>query len=208
MAGDDLSCLSLPDEQLSSPSPALFLDNHSCSSSFSGNDHLHGDGQTSALLSPSSTPTNSSTLSSPSISGDQPSILSPGNDNIPTPDPLLNPDLFRPLYPEANITLCGGLCAIMQFCCKNKLTYNAIGELLKLLHVLCPLSTSHLPKSFYHFKKFFEQFRQIHSHQKICLICESSQCSCVATGSNEAHLINLEIHKPLEVIISRKNIQV
>lgn len=109
--------------------------------------------------------------------------------------------LFNPLYPGAEITLCGALCAIMQFCSRNKLTYSAIGELLQLLHVLCP--PSQLPKTFYLFKKFFDNFSQDHIHQGVCLQCKKSGCSCgTASFNGSAHLVNVDVTRSLKAIVS------
>jgi hypothetical protein len=116
-------------------------------------------------------------------------------------DVLSDANLFTPLYPGAEITLCGALCCVMQFCSHSNLSYTTIGELLKLLHVLCP-SGCRLPKTFYHFKNFFESFSEEHIHQKVCLKCNAAECLC--PPANTAHLVNLEIKRPLEVIISSK----
>jgi hypothetical protein len=117
-------------------------------------------------------------------------------------DTLSNLEWFAPLYSGAEVTLCGGLCAIMQFCTQNKLTYTAIDELLQLLSVLCP-PTSCLPRSFFYFKKFFQMFTQDHVHHRVCLKCRAMDCACPEVEPNDlAHLVNLEVGKPLEVIIS------
>ena len=52
-----------------------------------------------------------------------------------------NPHLYQPLYSGAEITICGAICAIMQFCTTYKLSYTAIGGLLRLLIILCPTPT-------------------------------------------------------------------
>lgn len=80
----------------------------------------------------------------------------------------------------------------------------AIGELLQLLRVLCP-PESRLPTSFYKLKKNFQMFAQDHVHQKICLKCKGSDCSCSQVPPDStAHLVTLEVGKPLETIISSK----
>jgi len=64
---------------------------------------------------------------------------------------------FKPLYEGVNITLCGAMCAIIKYSTTNKLTYKAISDLLQLLDLL--LSTQNLlPKSFFKFITFFQQF--------------------------------------------------
>ena len=115
-----------------------------------------------------------------------------------------NPHLYQPLYSGAEITACGAICAIMQFCTTYKLSYTAIGGLLRLLIILCP-TPNHLPRSFYMLKKFFEQFQSKYTHSKYCIACENllSDCACINTShSNIGHIVHLDIQKPLEIIIS------
>ena len=107
--------------------------------------------------------------------------------------------LFEPLYTDAEVTVCGAICAIMVFCTKYKLPYVAIGGLLKLLCVLCP-NPNHLPSSFYAIRKFFQQFSSVHDQQVLCSKCYQSSCSCAT--SHMAHLVHLDIQKPLERIVS------
>ena len=108
---------------------------------------------------------------------------------------------FMPLYPGADVTMC----SIMQFCQANKLSYTAIGELLKLLDLICPREHQ-LPKSFYAFKKFFQQFKSDQKHVKVCTKCmlAKATCSCAASSDDTADLISLNIQKPLETILSSK----
>ena len=162
-------------------------------------------------LSPSSAPSSSpvllSDLSSPfpsNLDSPTPSLPSdPSSRSTSSPDPLSDPQLFQPLYPGAEITVCGALCAIMHFCTTNKLSYTAVGELLKLLVLLCPFPSS-LPSSFYKFKKFFQQFNPVHNYQKVCIKCKGS-CSCDSRSQSDmAHLVQLDIRKPLEKLISGK----
>ena len=42
----------------------------------------------------------------------------------------------------------------MQFCLRHKISYTAIGDLLKLLLLICPVSNK-LPTSFYKFNSEF-----------------------------------------------------
>ena len=157
--------------------------------------------QISSPSSPISLSPQSSIPTLPSAS-DSPTPIPPPTELEETP--LSSLELFDPLYPGADITFCGGMCAIMQFCSSSKLSYTVIDKLLKLLQILCPAATE-LPTSFYKFKKFFEKFNPIHTHQRICLKCKSSDCSysTIATEST-AHLVHLDIQKPLEIIITRK----
>lgn len=109
-------------------------------------------------------------------------------------DPLSDSQFFSPLYPDADISVCGAMCAIMQFCISHKLTYTAIGDLLKLLGLLCP-STSQLPTSFFKFKKFFETFNTVHKHKQVCTMCNKEECSCESnSSSNSAHIVHLDIN--------------
>jgi hypothetical protein len=97
----------------------------------------------------------------------------------------------------------------MQYSTSNKLSYSAIGELLKLLTLLCP-SDNALPKTFYSFKKFFQQFSQQHTLKQVCLTCVNADaCSCEnpTSSANVAHLVKIEIHKPLRTIISSTVLQ-
>lgn len=115
-------------------------------------------------------------------------------------------EYFSPLYPGADITLCGAMCAIMQFSTSNNLSYTAIGELLKLLDLLCPSQCS-LPKTFYAFKQFFSQFSPVHDRKHVCTVCMKSECSCDQPSPNDtADLINLNIHKPLETVITSNSL--
>jgi hypothetical protein len=101
--------------------------------------------------------------------------------------------------------VCGALCSVMQYCVANKLTYKAIGELLKLLHILCP-PESQLPSSFYKFKKVFQQFSNKYDHKAMCTKCGTEKCSCMSrSSSNTAHVVHLDIQKQLENVLSRKS---
>lgn len=69
----------------------------------------------------------------------------------------LEDHMIRPIYENANITLCGAYCAIMEFKRACRLPFTAIAMLLQLLQLLCPKDNT-LPKSVYVFKKFFQRF--------------------------------------------------
>ncbi len=170
-----------------------------------------GPGQTSNPSSPaSSSPSHSPSQHSPLMCTPSPDntpptsrprtcITQPGSDSEYT-------QLLTPLYPGADITVCGAMCAIMQFSSSNKLTYAAIGGLLKLVRVLCPTAAA-LPESLYLFKKFFGAFSQIHTHQRICMTCKSrcDTCSCVSTlNRSTADLVHLDIDPALEAVVARK----
>jgi len=106
---------------------------------------------------------------------------------------LCNSHLYQPLYSGAEITICGAICAIMQFCTTYKLSYSAIGNLLKLLIILCP-TPNHLPKSFYMLRKFFEQFQSNYKHSKYCTNCNLTVCDCNCANSyNTGHIMLLDV---------------
>ena len=90
----------------------------------------------------------------------------------------------------------------MQFCTSNKLSFTAIGELLKLLALLCP-HPNLLPNSFYTFKKFFQQFHAIHSHHEVCVQCQKDTediCSCTDINQeNKAHLVHFKERNILSI---------
>ena len=96
---------------------------------------------------------------SPSLDGDRPSPSSSLGDSLlngfqqTMDDTFETRELFEPLYQGADITVCGAYCCIMQFATMNKLTYTAISELIKLLHLVFPPQNK-LPSSFYKLKKF------------------------------------------------------
>ncbi len=181
-----------------SPSPLNDLSPTSPSdSSLSYNSPSQSNSPTSSSSSDTDSPFNPST--NDSIPNDQVPL-----DETFTPnseDFLSGINWFTPLYPGAEITLCGALC---QFYSNNKLSYTAIGKLLQLLYVLCP-AKSCLPTRFYQFKKFFQLFSHDHVHQKICLKCKKSDCLCPQLSpENTAHLVNIEVRRQLEIIISSK----
>lgn len=113
----------------------------------------------------------------------------------------MDQELFPPLYPGAKITLCGAMCAVMQFSTSSKLSYTAISELLKLLELLLP-SPNHLPSSIY----AFMQFNSVNEHKLVCTKCMKMDCPCEqSTSSDQADLVYLDIHKPLKTVITRKS---
>ena len=60
-------------------------------------------------------------------------------------------NLSDPFHLNSDISVCSAICAIMEFLINNKLTYSAIAELQKLLHLLC-VSPNKLPRSVYQLK--------------------------------------------------------
>ena len=145
--------------------------------------------------SPSFLPTDSSDNQCDTLSP----VSSSSTSHSKMDDLISDSHLFEPLYPGAEVTLCGAVCAIMVFWTKYKLPYIAIAGLLKLLGVLCP-TPNYLSSSFYAIKIFFQQFNSVHDHEVLCSNCFTCSCSC--TKRHTACLVHLDIQKPLERIVS------
>ncbi len=62
-------------------------------------------------------------------------------------------NLFDPIYENVTITLCGVLCAIMEFKRACRLPFTTIGKLLELLQLICSPNNT-LPQTLYDLKKF------------------------------------------------------
>lgn len=76
--------------------------------------------------------------------------------NLPEETTDFDEHMFEPVYQNANITVSGAFCAIMEFKRQCRLPFTAITKLLDLLQLLCPPNNK-LPKSVYTLKKFFEK---------------------------------------------------
>ncbi len=119
-------------------------------------------------------------------------------------------DLFEPIYPGSNLTICGAYFSIMHFCHKNKLTFTATDNLLELITLFCP-DNNKIPSSFYKFRKFFQQFSGAHEKQSYCFECETptnaSSCSTPNCSSScgVGHMVHLSIEKSLQVVITSKH---
>lgn len=112
----------------------------------------------------------------------------------------LSSDLRKPFYSGGDISLGGAVCAIMEFCVNNKLTYNAISDLLKLLHLLC-LSPNKLPNSVYQLKKMFSNFNSTpYDHCKVCASCAEPAETCQCPKPSFGNILTVSINKPLEAI--------
>lgn len=189
---------------VSSPSPSqtdtLELNDHLLSqNSFSSNQSVRPS-LSEVDVDPDSLNEDVDALSDDSISD----FRTDSEDEEQTDPDLAITSLYQPLYNGAEITICGAICAIMQFCTTYKLSYSAISGLLKLLIVLCP-TPNHLPKSFYMLKKFFEQFQSNYEHSKYCVNCNHTVSNCICSNKsncNTGHIVHLDIQKPLETIIS------
>ena len=112
--------------------------------------------------------------------------------------------MLAPLYCDSSISVSGAICSIMQFCMTFKLTYSAIGELLKLFQLLCP-KPNRLPATVYHLKKYFNQCQMSHSYHKICSNCQATkeECNCSHQIFN-SHLIHIPIKRQLHSMIKSK----
>ena len=98
----------------------------------------------------------------------------------------------------------GHICAIMEFCLHNGLTYKAIDDLLKLLQIICA-SPNKLPRSIFVLKKFFDQFTSMnYEHHRICSSCKESSESCQCDKPSTGDLLEISVDKPFKVIVSRK----
>lgn len=62
----------------------------------------------------------------------------------------LDSSMFEPIYENANITLCGAYCAIMELKRACRLSFTAISKILDLLQLLCP-PNNNLPRSVQNF---------------------------------------------------------
>ena len=115
-----------------------------------------------------------------------------------------NPELFEPLYLGSKISFCGAVCSIMQFCMMRKLSYTAIGELLKLLQVLCP-TPNRLPSTVFQLKKFFNRFNMSYDYSNLCSNCDTKkeECNC-DHPVYKSHLIHIPLEKPLCAVLTSK----
>lgn len=112
--------------------------------------------------------------------------------------------LSEPLYTGSNVTVGTTICAIMEFCLHNGLTYKATDALLKLLQLFCA-SPNKLPRSIFVLKKFFNQFTSMNYKQcRICSNCKELSESCHCDKASVGDLLEIPIDKPLKVIVSRK----
>lgn len=115
--------------------------------------------------------------------------------------------LNEPVYSGSTLTVGAAVCAIMEFCIRNNLTYKAIDELLKLLQILC-VSPNRLPKSVFILKKFFNHFNSTeYSHYEMCSNCKEKCEVCVCNKPSKGVLVHISIDKPLKAIVSRKSLR-
>ena len=108
---------------------------------------------------------------------------------------MVGVDSVTPLYVDSRISVSGAICSIMHYCMAYKLPYTAIGELLKLLQLLCP-SPNHLPASVYQLKKYFCQCQMPHKCCNICSNCQAIKEECICDHQLlNSHLVHVPIKK-------------
>lgn len=116
--------------------------------------------------------------------------------------------MFLPLYPGASISVCAAYCAIMCLQSRCHLPFTTIGQILKLLQLLCP-ENNKLPKSVFCLRRFFSKFQSHRRQSEYCPNCnnrlESSSCShCLNRISEPDVFIQLDLQKQLQAILNRK----
>ena len=214
----DCSLLNETDSESPSIPAANFTDSIPSSPSSSSS----SDSQTSSHLDFSSL--DSSSFSPPPFTppDQSPPPFSPPNSPQPQANPkppslnaIINPEnpssspddsnLFKPLYPGAEISYCAAMCAIMQFCTANHLSYAAIAQLLQLLILLCPANNT-IPTSIYRLKKFFKRFSSQNTITTACGECQKlkESCRCSPTKQKLGKLVNVSLVKPLRTIVSSR----
>lgn len=128
-----------------------------------------------------------------------------------SPDPSLSPDLDQPcgdldepLYEESLVSKCEGWDLIMSFAISNRLSYNAITNLLDLLYRLLP-SPNNLPSSIYKLKKYYEEKKESFVKKFYCSECSEELttekfCSNVRCRQKRAEVCQY-VGLPFEVTI-------
>lgn len=126
------------------------------------------------------------------------------DDHFELPSFENNPELFKPVYSDSSVSLSGAVCAIMQFCIAHELSYTAMGELLKLLQLLC-LTPNLLPTTVYQFKKFFQHFKMPYQYSNVCSTCNAmnNDCHCDHPAKN-SHLVHIPVEKSLCAVLLSK----
>lgn len=119
-------------------------------------------------------------------------------------------ELFLPLYPGANISICGAYCAIMSLQSKCSLPFTTVSEILELLQLLCPANNK-LPSSVYHLRKFFSRFQSLKEKTEYCPYCQEkyvgrscSNVQCSYTVSEPDVFIQMDVEKQIRTIFNRK----
>ena len=120
--------------------------------------------------------------------------------------------LQQPIYSGARVSVLGTYCCIMQYAIASSINYASIGQLLKLLQVLCP-PVNLLPKSFYKVQKLFKQFNSKTKIQKVCCVCSCiiedglNVCNkCNSSDSNFGQFAHIPVNKTLQTLVSSESI--
>ena len=118
--------------------------------------------------------------------------------------------LNQPIYSGARVSVLGAYCCIMQYALASNLNYASIGQLLKLLQVLCP-EVNLLPNTFYKINKFFKQFNSKTKVQKDCCVCSCiiddglNVCNTYnSSDSSFGQFAQIPVNKTLQTLVSSK----
>ena len=120
-----------------------------------------------------------------------------------------NENSFSPLCPGANISVCGAYCAIMCLKTRCHLPLTAVGEILKLLKLLCP-ENNKLPSSVHSLTNFFSKFQSQRHKSEYCSNCQkkldNSSCSNMQCSQHtgEPNVLQMDIKPQLQNILTRK----
>ena len=85
----------------------------------------------------------------------------------------------------------------------NQLSYSAIENLLKLLHLFCP-SSHQIPSCLYMLKKFFRQYTSSYEKKRVCPSCHSvlkKGETCPRSHGQNGHMIRVPIEKALKSVV-------
>ena len=184
-------------------------DNHSNDEDSHSNDedsHSNDEGSYSNEGNPSTEECNCS------ISKDYADIS--GEDSDEEDSEQIDPQMFTPIYDNASISVCGAICAIMEFKRSCRLSFSCIAKLLQLLQLLCPASNC-LPQSVYAIKKFFRKFSSLSTIRQFCSNCEEElssvqpKCDKVLCKKFEANsLISFSTINAIKRIMKSKSLNV
>ncbi|SMN01743.1 hypothetical protein SPONN_10 [uncultured Candidatus Thioglobus sp.] len=118
--------------------------------------------------------------------------------------------MLKPIYENADITLCGAYCAIMEFKRACHVPFTAIKMLLQLLQLLCPKENT-LPQSVHLFKKFFKRYASKFQRRQFCPDCkvefreDQKQCGNSTCSRSEPNtLISFDPRKAIKRVLKSK----
>ena len=81
--------------------------------------------------------------------------------------------LQQPIYSGARVSVLEHTAAIMQYAIASSINYASIGQLLKLLQVLCP-PVNLFPKSFYKVQRFLSSLTQKQKYKRSAVCAHAS----------------------------------